>query len=414
MTDAERQFAGDEQEINLNDIIDFFVTKWKVLLGGALAGFVMALGGAFWLGQYEAEATLVNKSVAERQGIERQGIERQGIERQGIERQGIERQGIDYLTWKSLQRNLPILAARASEANAGEEGFLKVLSSKTWWQSNVVPTFALAKEDAKIMPGISKELQNAESVKIKDFVVTAKGASKEEVLENLSVATAFLRSGAAYLALEDVIAGYRIELLNAESGTANEIAASEIELAYLKGRLAELESLRARFPGNAAAIIAQPADYSDSGAKYLPVVTQLVAVHTDIGALKEKLSRLNSRKSQLAIMGGFLSQAVPVLDGNLDGLAATAELMRIEAGMRKDLPASDWNRITVLNGIRQDLVSIQTRFTLGLEQPTFFDTRRPGYPRFAAIGLAAGFFLALLSALGAVAWSRYRMQKLRG
>lgn len=384
MTDAERQFAGEGQEISFNDVIDFFVTRWKVLLSGILAGLLVALGATFLLGQYEAEATLVNKS------------------------------DINYLTWKSLQRNLPILAAKISEGNAGEGGFLKVLSSETWWQRNVVPTFALAKEDAKIVPGISKELQNAESVKIKDFVVMAAGASKEEARKNLDIATAFLRSGAAYLALQDIIAGYRIGLLNAGSSIAKEIAESEIELAYLKGRLANLESLRAKFPGNVASIITQPVDPKDSSAKYLPVITQIIATHKDIDALKENLSRLHSRKNQFAIMDVFLSQAVPLMDSNLDGLVAVAELMRIESGMRKDLQASDWNRVAALNNIRNDLVSIQTRFTLGLERPTFFDTRGPGYRKSATVGLAAGFFLALLFAFGSVILSTYRQRKLHG
>lgn len=393
MTDAEQQFAGDEQEISLNDMIDFFVTKWKIFLTGTIAGLVVALGGTFLLGQYEAEVTLINKS---------------SIERQGVERQGIESPSIDYLTWKSLKRNLPMLAARISEANTGEVGFLKVLSNEKWWQKNVAPTFALTKEDAKSVSGISKELQEAESVKIKDFVVTAAGANKEEALKNLSVATSFLRSGGAYLALRDVIAGYRIELLNAESGIAKEIAESEIELAYLKDRLTGLESLKAKFPEHNASIITQPMDPKGSSAKYLPIATQIIAAHKDIDTLKENLSRLNSRKNQLAIMDGFLSQAMPVMDGNLDGLAAAAALMQIEAGMRKDLQPSDWNRVSALNGIKHDLVSIQTRFTLGLEQPTFFDTRRPGYLKSVVIGLAAGFFLALLFAFGSVVWFRYR------
>lgn len=393
MTDAEHQFAEDEQEISLNDIVDFFVTKWKILLTGTLAGLIVALGGTFLLGQYEAEATLINKS---------------GIERSNIEKPGIERSGIDYLTWKSLTRNLPMLAARISEANAGGDAFLKVLSSEKWWQKNVAPTFALTKEDAKSVPGISKELQEAESVKIKDFVVTATGASKEEARKNLDVATSFLRSGGAYLALREIIAGYQIELMNSESDIAKEIAESEIELSYLKSRLADLESLRAKFSGNAASVIAQPIDPKDSGAKYLPIATQIIAAHKDIDTLKENLSRLNNRKNQLAIIDSFLSQAVPIMDGNLDGLAAVADMMRIEASMRKDLQPSDWNRVSALNSIKYDLVSIQTRFTLGLEQPTFFDTRRPGYLKAVIIGLAAGFFLAFLFALGSVVWSRYR------
>lgn len=192
MTNTEQQIAEDGQEISLNDIIDFFVTKWKILSMGAFFGLLIALGGTLLLGKYEAEATLINKS--------------------SIEKSSIEKSSIDYLTWKSLKRNLPILAARISEATNNGEGFLGALSSETWWQKNVVPTFAIAKEDAKF--GMPKEMQDAESIKIKDFVVTAAGSSKEDAIKNLSTATSFLRSGAAYLALKDVIANYQIELLN--------------------------------------------------------------------------------------------------------------------------------------------------------------------------------------------------------
>lgn len=130
---------------------------------------------------------------------------------------------------------------------------------------------------------------------------------------------------------------------------------------------------------NATSIITQPIDPKVSITKYFPIATQFIAVYKDIGTLNENLLRLHSRKNQLAIIDGFLSQALPVMDGNLDGLAAAAYLMRIEAGMRKDFQPSDWNRVSALNGNKHDLVSIQTRFTLELEQPTFFDTSRLGY-----------------------------------
>lgn len=382
MTNTEQQITEDGQEISLNDIIDFFVTKWKVLLMGAFIGLIMALGGTLLLGKYEAEATLINKS------------------------------GIDYLTWKNLKRNLPILAARISESTNNGEGFLRALSSETWWQKNIVPTFAIGKDDAKEILGMSKEQQDAESTKIKDFVVTATGSSKEDALKNLSIATSFLRSGAAYLTLKDVIANYQVELLNSESEIAKSISALEIELTYLNDRMANLELLRAKFPGNSASIINQPVDPKDSSAKYLPIITQLIAVNKDISALKENLSRLNSKKSQLAIKNSFLSQAVPLIDKNFDGLSAVVELMRIESGMRKDLQTSDWNKVSMLNNIKYDLTSIHTRFTLGLEQPTYLSARKPHYLKPAAIGLAAGFFLALLGSLCSVIALRYRQQKL--
>lgn len=381
MTNTEQQIAEDGQEISLNDIIDFFVTKWKVLSMGAFFGLIVALGGTLLLGKYEAEATIINKS------------------------------GIDYLTWKSLKRNLPILAARISDADNNGEDFLRALSSEKWWQNNVVPTFSINKEDAKAIFGMPKEQQDAESAKIKDFVVTTTGSSKEDALKNLSITTSFLRSGAAYLALKDIIANYQVELLNSESEIAKNISSLEIELTYLNDRMASLELLKAKFPGNPASIISQSTDYKDSSAKYLPIITQLIAVNKDISALKENLARLNNKKNQLAITSSFLSQAVPVIDRNFDGLSAVVELMRIESGMRKDLQTSDWNKVSMLNNIKYDLNSIHTKFTLGLEQPTFFDARKPHYLKPAAMGLAAGFFLALLFSLCSVIWHRYRQQK---
>lgn len=272
MTNTEQQIAEDGQEISLNDIIDFFVIRWKVLLMGAFFGLIIALGGALLSGKYEAEATLINKS-------------------------GIDKSGIDYLMWKNLKRNLPILAARISEATNSGEDFLRALSSEAWWQKNVVPTYAIGKEDAKAIFGMSKEQQDAESTKIKDFVVTATGSSKEDALKNLSTATSFLRSGAAYLALKDVIANYQVELLNSESEIAKNVSSLEIELTYLNDRMDSLELLKAKFPGNPASIISQSTDYKDSSAKYLPIITQLIDVNKDISALKENLSRLNSKKT---------------------------------------------------------------------------------------------------------------------
>lgn len=380
MTNTEQQMVEGKSDISLDDIIDFFVVKWKFLLMGAVLGLIVVLGGMFLFGKYEAEATLVNKST------------------------------INYLTWKNLKRNLPILAAKISETAPDRENLLKTLSDELWWQKNVVPTFALAKDDAKF--GISKELQDTESLKIKDFVVKATGSSKEEALKNLSIATSFMRGGSAYLALKDVIANYQIELQNSESEIAKKISELEIELIYLNNRMASLELLKAKFHGGSASIIAQPLDPKDSSAKYLPIVTQLIAANKDISALKEDLSRLINRKSQLAIMNGFLSQANPVMERNLDGLSAVAELMQIESSLRKNFQPSDWNKVSILNNIKHELALIHTGFTLGLEPPTFISTSKPHYLKNAAIGLAAGFFLALLASLCSAIWLRYRRQAL--
>ncbi len=385
MTSAEQQFTEDQQEISLNDIIRFFIAHWKILFIGAASGLIIAFGVTALLGQYKAEATLINRSSANSASI-------------------------DYFMWKGLKRNLPILAAKVVERVENSESFFKVLSSEKWWNKNVVPTFALTKDDAKEILGMSKELQDAESTKIKNFVVKATGASEEGALKNLSVATSFFRAGSAYLALQDVIANYQLELLNSGSEVENKISSLKIELIHLANQMADLELLRKKFPGNSTTIITQTTGTGETEAKYLPITMQLIAINKDISARKEDLSRLMNRKSQLAVMNDFLSQASPVMDKNFDGLTVAAELMQIESGMRKNLQPTDWNEVSVLNNIKRDLTLINTRFTLGLEQPTFFSTHKPSYLKPAAIGLVAGFFLALLGSLCSVIWSGYRRE----
>lgn len=383
MTNSEQQFAEDELVISLNDIIDFFMSNWKWLFIGAISGFLIAFSGTLLLGKYQAEAALANRS------------------------------GIDYFVWKDLRRNLPVLAAEISESTKDDESFLaNALSDEKWWQKNVTPTFAIAKEDSKEIFGMPKEIQEAQSAAIRDFVFTVTGSSEEDALKSLSTATSFFRSGAAYLRLDAVITGYQSALLNSEPKNAQRISESAIGLAYLKDRIASLELLRARFPGNAGAMINQPMDPKDSSAKFLPIVTQLIAVNRDVDALNEQLSRLNDEKTQLAIMSSFLSQAKPVMDKSFDGLAAIEELMRIEASLRKDLRPADLNKIAKLDDIKSDLVSIHTSFTLGLEQPKAITTRKPGYYlKYAAIGLLGGFFLALLGSFVSAIWLRYRKSK---
>jgi hypothetical protein len=312
--------------------------------------------------------------------------------------------------WIGLKRNLPILAAKIAEPDKNSESFLKVLSSEKWWDKNVVLTFAFTKDDAKGILGMSKELQDAESTKIKNFVVTATGSSKVAALKNLSVVTSFFRGGSAYLALEDVIANYQLELLTSGPEIENKVASLKIELTYLANLMTDLELLTKKFPGNATSIITQTTGAGETEAKYLPITIQLIAINKDISLRKEDLSRLISRKSQLAVMNDFLLQANPVMDKSFDGLTVAAELMQIESGMRKNLQPSDWNEVSVLNNIKRDLTLINTRFTLGLEQPTFFSTHKPSYLKPAAIGLVAGFFLALLGSLCSVIWSGYRRE----
>jgi hypothetical protein len=365
-----KQNLGEESEISINDIINFFLAYRKLLLIGALMGSLISIGITLRIGKYEAVATIVNN-------------------------QG----GLDYVSWSKLKKELPILAYHILQADKNEGSYLNELNSEKWWYTNVISTFSFSKDDNKEILSVTKELQDAESTKIMNFLVKAAGPTKEQALANLSEATAFIRSGAAYLALKDLVAGYQIQLLNTEPEIEKNILALLIELPYLNRRSANLELLNAKFPSSSNATNNQVVDLEDSSAKYLPVSTQLIAVNREISALKENLSRLKDKKEQLAVISVFLSQANSVIDKNFDGLAAIAEVAKIESSIRKNVKPTDLNTIQLLDGIKYSLALIRTKFTIGIDQPALVSTSPPKYLRNASFGLLSGFFLALMASL---------------
>jgi len=384
MANAAQQISENELEISLDDIIGeiigFFLTYWKFLIVGAISGFVIALSGMLLLTKYEATATLHNGSAK-----------------------------ISYPMWADLKKGLPILAAQISEREKNSESFLNVLSSETWWNKNVTPIFAVTKEDAKEVFGITKEMQEAGALLIKYFVVNVKEQSKEEALKNLSTATTFFRSGSAYLMLKNFIGTFQSTLLLSTPQIERDILSSKLQLAFLNRHLANLELLRVKFPRDTGSL---PVDLKDPSAKYLPLATQIIALNHDIREQKEKLARLNDNLSQFAIINSFVSQAKPVMDKKFDGLSAIAELEQIESSLRKSISNSDVNDISILNDIKYNLTVIKFNFTNELGQPTSISVSKPFSIKLIVIGLASGFFLALLGSFCSAIWFRYRRQTL--
>lgn len=380
MTNSEQQIAKDELEISLDDVIDkiigFFLTYWKFLIVGAISGFVIALSGVLLLTKYEATATLHNGSSK-----------------------------ISYSMWSDLRKELPILAAQISEREKNSGSFLNVLSSEIWWQKNVTPIFAVSKEDAKEVFGMPKEMQEAGAMLIKYFVVNVKEQSKEDALKNLSMATSFLRSGAAYLALKNFIGTYQAALLLSTPRIERDILISKEQLALLNRHLANLELLRVKFPKDTGGL---PVDLKDPSAKYLPIATQIVALNHDIREQKENMTRLNDNLRQIAIINSFMSQAKPVIDKHFDGLSVIAELEQLESSLRKGISNSDVNDITILNDIKYNLAVIKFNFTYELGQPTSISVNKFFPIKFIVIGLASGFFLALLGSFCSAMWLSYR------
>jgi len=369
-------------EISLLDIVTFVQSAWKKLAIAAVVGAVLGLGNWYFLGSYQAEYGLLNNNNNNNNSY-----------------------ALDLVSWKMLQKSLPNLADQIVEDNKApqDQAFLyKALSNEQWWQKNVLPTYALSKADTKDLAGISKDL-DAASTTILSLTLTASGSSKEQSIVNVRASAKFLRSGSAYLQIRSLLNGYESQTVSAVADVQQKITSTQIEMGYQQERVKSLEELHKRFPGGAN-ISGQVVDPKDSGAKYLPLATQIVAVNNDINGSKEVLARLQKRLEQIGLIKAFIDQAIPLQDQTFDGLALDDQLLVIEGSLRSKLGKGDANGQELLDQLHSQLLAIQVRFTKGLEANTAPTASKKGMIKSTAGGLAAAFFLMLLALLGQRVW----------
>ena len=310
------------------------------------------------------------------------------------------------MSWKTIQKSLPNLSAQAEaqgKAPEGQDSLYRTLSNEQWWQKNVVPSYAISKADTKDLAGISKDL-DAASTTILSLTLTGSGSTKEKSLENVRAAAKFLRTGGAYLQIRNILNSYEGETISSVADIQKKITTTEIEMGYQVQRAKALEELHKRFPGNAS-ISGQVVDPKDSGAKYLPISTQIIAVNSDINQSKENLQRMRDRLAQIALIKTFLEEASPLAEKSFDGLALDAELLKIEGQLRTKLAKDDVKSQEILDQLHAQLLQVQARFTKGLEANTApTSSGKKGMIKSTAGGLAAAFFLMLMALLGQKVW----------
>ena len=374
--------SGDEGEISLVDMVSFVQESWKKLALAAVIGAVLGLAGWLVIGSYTAEYVLINNSNSNSSVP-----------------------ALDIVTLKTLQKSLPSLASQVldgAKVPESDYSLYKQMQNEEWWQKNVIPTYAISKADTKDLAGISKDLDSA-STTILNIDVTEKAFSKEEAIRRVAVATNFLRTGGAYLQIRSLVNSYENQVISTAAELQQKIAATQIEMSYQQTRVQELEQLHKRFPANTG-VSGQVVDPKDSGAKYLPLTTQIIAANNDINQSKEALVRLQKRLVQLTLAKNFVDQANPLVDQNTDGLKLGKELLSIENDLRSKLAAGDANGQLFLDQLKAQLLIIEARFTKGLEANTAPTASKKGMLKTTVVGLFGAMFLMFLFLLGQKAW----------
>jgi hypothetical protein len=362
---------SDELSISLAVLVKFFKCYYRAILSIGLAGLVCAIVVTYLFGNYTA--TLILQNVA----------------------------GNDLARLKYMQLKLPKLEQENQINHKDNEG--AYLSSERFWKKNFNPILLLGKSDVKDLVD-SSSLKISGSI-IASFQFTAMVPS-EALSKSLVVAmTKSFVNGGAYFELQELISQYEMKVIKDKARFIKEINSEEVELVYVQRRIQNLIALKNQYP-SVAAVPLQIVDIKESGAKYLPISTQIVATTTDANYLKESLVRKREKLKQLTIYEQFIEKAKPLIKYDREDDNLVGRLLELINQIEKNTQ-EDSHKIT-LQDIRSDLMIIKANQSLGYRQESIVIVSPPPYLENTAIGFLASLFLGFLLVLGHALVKQYK------
>jgi hypothetical protein len=360
-----------QQEISVKDILNFVKEFYKKIIIAGLVGVVTTLIAAVVLAPYKATITLNNYS------------------------------GLDIPRIKYLQLALPKLEQENQLIKKDEN--TKFLANDKLWEKAIKPNILVSKADGKQL--LDSTALNAVGSKISSIEIIAKAISKESAVKRVEKISKFFIDGSSYIDLRDLIRGYELKTISIDSNLKKKISSAEVELAYLQKRIKNLNQLKGQYPATNT-MLGQILDAKDSGAKYLPITTQIVAATTDANNLIESLARYRDEESQNIIYRQFVEWAKPLLDKNESDTNLGMKLLNISAEIEKGVSSNI--QLIAIEEIKVSLSSIETNRVYGLKQVGVIDFENPSYVKYGGAGLLAGLFFGLLWAFGLKAMRQSR------
>jgi hypothetical protein len=422
--------SANEGDISLSQMVEFFLNTWKKLLASLVLGALLGLSASFLIGTYTAEYIFFNpiQNVLESTGGNKSDIAKGEVARPSsliattannvktdVNLKGddvsqnnasvkINSYAMDLSDWKAIQKGLPSVAMQVVASGKVSSDQIKLyrdFADDAWWKKNAIPSFlAVTKVESKDIAGTIKDL-DPESFVLLSLTITHGGRSAESALKNVQAAAEFLRTAGAYIQVRNLLNGYEAETISTAAEIQKRITSIKIEMTYLQTRLNKLGELRKRFPDNVNAG-QQTLEPKDSGAKFLPLTTQMIATQNDINALLENLQRNEYRLAQLVLIKTLITEAKPLAIQTFDGITLSNNLLSLEAKIRAQLSPNDNAGQEMLDRIRAQLLQIQSRFTKGIEPAAIIKTS--GMAIAVLAGSVIAFLLTLLWLLGRQSW----------
>ena len=389
MTQVYEEANFEKDEICLWQITEFFSRYSRPLLLGSVAAAVLVVAGWFFLAPWKAEIILT--------------VEKMG----NVEKMDNFVPSIDFLTWRKLTLSLPLLAQQRLKSGQIKDAILvadyQVLANPAWWEQSVASNFALTKSDIRNLVAFNKEFQESASSTILNISVTGAMRNPDDLERRLSLTADFIQQGATYLAIKSLLKSYLLEL-SQKGDFQRQIMQNEVELNYLQVRARKLELLRSKFPRGGNQLVPE---IINGNSKFLPVESQLIAIYSDIDRLEEQNKRLRQALAQINLKNDFLKLAMPLLDQESNGLFILEQLIDLPILKQRSTPSLESD--LTLQSIQQDLVAIQSRFSLGLTKNSVSKPIRSGLLLPLVGGFLGGGFLTLLWLLLRQSWRHHSL-----
>jgi hypothetical protein len=267
----------------------------------------------------------------------------------------------------------------------------RTISNPSWWTQNLIVNYAITRIEEKNLASSSKNLENAATT-ILSFHIYAYASNEVSAIDNAKQVASFISKGSAYLAIKNLMNDLEGKSISQLASIQQKISATEIELSYLKERARNLEVLQKRFPSSVN-ITQQMVDPKESGAKYLPLITQIIAVNSDIYANKENLERLNDQLTQAKTLKLFLDAAQPLATNDYDGLLLIRKCLQVEEHLRAKIPKEDVKTLHYLDQIRSQLASFESSKSHFQISAISTQDNRFGMLRSTQVGILGAVFL---------------------
>jgi len=367
----EQHEQHEQDEISLVDTVNFFGEHYKRILACGLLGLIVAYAAYRQMGTYQATSILTNDGT------------------------------VDFVLLKRLQINLPRIAKQIAEMDGNE--LAEELSNESWWANNFKPTYAITKADQKDITELTSEKN-----KILNFVLSVSSKTEETAIKKANESAAFFKNTAALIMAKDLIQNYNYQVENGASNLERKKHEIKSEIQYLSKKAQALEQLKTRFPQTQSVVSSQVLDPKDSGSKYLPISTQLIAVYAEISMRQEELDRIKDKELMLSVK----DKASHILETNLknrfDGLDILNEVHdKIKIAIN-NTNSNDLNKLLALETVRSEIMAIQSQYRSGLGQRTPTQVTKKGISKYLVLGFIGGLFAGLFYAFIFAAINRYK------